>query len=74
MVFAALVQQLQIFFEGLRRHQIERVLDALARIAGRRVELEPAGFDPREIQDVARELDQRLRAHPDRLRVLPPRI
>src|SRR6266550_8285418 len=50
---------------------VERLLDALAKIERHALELEPAGLDLREVENVVDHAEERIAARPDDLRELP---
>ena len=52
-------------------HELERGLDALPQVERRLLELEPAGLDLREVQDVVDHGEQRIAAPADHLGELP---
>ncbi len=61
------VEQLEFLLGGACGEEVERVLDAFARVARRRLELELARLDAGVVEDVAGERDERLAAGADGL-------
>ena len=55
------------FSDGARRDDVERALDALAQVERLALELEPAGLDLREVEDVVDDVEQRVAARADDL-------
>ena len=64
------MKQVDVLGGGAAGQELEGLLDALANIAVLKLELELARLDPGEVEDIAGELDQGLRAHADRLDIL----
>ena len=62
-----LVGQLQALLERLRRHQLQRVFDAGLRIERLEIELQLAGVDLREVEDVVDDRQQPVAARADHL-------
>ena len=65
-----LIGEVQALGERLRRDQLERVLDAGLRIERLQIELELAGVDLREVEDVVDDRQQPVAARADHLDVL----
>ena len=59
--------ELDVLLRGARSDDVERSLDALAEIERLPLQLEPAGLDLGEVEDVVDHAEQRISARPDDL-------